>query len=164
MAVPARDAQILERELQVCRRAPESKPASSGNLMSLCRCGMGNKQEELDLHACRAVILLAFWRHARMVPVAGALEWKDVGSSGSAGGGNEEEVLVASWSAESSAWGLMRSWLRIYGTGLKGGQGQVIFLPWSSLTSVPAPLPELQKGKAIIGKEPPAVGDEFENI
>lgn len=46
-----------------------------------------------------------------MVPVTGVLEFlfQDVGSSGSEGGGNEEEVLVARWSAWSSAWGLMRS-------------------------------------------------------
>lgn len=39
-----------------------------------------------------------------------------------------------------------------YGTELKGGQGQVIFLPWSSLTGVPATLPELQMPKVVIGR------------
>lgn len=42
-----RDAQSLERELQVWRRAPEPKPASF-SLMSLCKCRVGNKQEELE--------------------------------------------------------------------------------------------------------------------
>lgn len=42
--------------------------------------------------------------------------------------------------------------LRGYGTGLKGGQEQMICLPRSSLTGVPAPLPELQKAKAVTKK------------
>lgn len=43
---------------------------------------------------------------------------------------------------------------------IKARAGTGDFLPWSSLTVVPAPLPELQKAEAVIGKEPPAVGDD----
>lgn len=47
---------------------------------------------------------------------------------------------------------------------IKGRQGQVIFLPWSSLTGVPATLPELQMPKAVIGRIKNHGDDEFENI
>lgn len=107
MALPAGDAQSQERELQVCRRVPESKPASSEAQHNATVQKWGIKTRVRDMHACRAVVLLAWWRHARMVPVTEMLEWKDVGSSRSAGGGSE--VLVARGSAWSSVWGLMRS-------------------------------------------------------
>ena len=72
-----------------------------------------------------------------MAPMTGVLEWKDTGPLGRTGRGDEEGVSpsmsMTSWRAWSSAWGWMRSRLRAYGSGLKGGQGQVT-LQWGSAT------------------------------
>ena len=74
------------------------------------------------------MILLASQRHGGMAPMTGVLKWKDIGSLGRTGRGDEEvlpSMSMTSWSAWSSAWGWMRSQLRAYGSGLKGGQGEV---------------------------------------
>ncbi|CAN0329528.1 unnamed protein product [Bubo scandiacus] len=55
-----------------------------------------------------------------MTPMTGVLEWKDTGSLGRTGRGDEVGVLpsmsMMSWSAWSSAWGWMRSQPIAYGT------------------------------------------------
>jgi len=64
-----------------------------------------------------------------MAPMTEVLEWKDTGSLGRTGRGDEEGVSpsmsMASWRAWSSAWGWTRSQPRAYGSGLKAGQGRV---------------------------------------
>lgn len=61
------------------------------------------------MHACRAVILLASWRHGGMAPMTAEFERKYTGSLGRTGGGDEKRVSpsvsVTSCSAWGSAWG-----------------------------------------------------------
>jgi len=61
--------------------------------------------------------------------MTGVLEWKDAGSLGRTGRGDEEgvspSVSMTSWSTYSSSCGWIRSRSRAHGSGLKTGQGQV---------------------------------------
>lgn len=70
-------------------------------------------------------MLLASQRCGGKAVMTGVLEWMDAGSLGRTGRGAEEVVSVISWSAWSSTWGWVRSQGRVYGSGLKGGQGEV---------------------------------------
>ena len=79
------------------------------------------------MYVCRAMILLASWRHGRMAPVVGVWEWKNRGSLGKTGRGDKERVSpsmsMTSWSTWSSAWGWMRSQLRAERVRIKGKAG-----------------------------------------
>lgn len=53
-------------------------------------------------HACRAVILLASWRHGGTASTLGVSEWNNIGFLGRTGREDEEGLLplmLTSWSA-----------------------------------------------------------------
>jgi len=124
---------------QVNRRAPEGQhkgtPASKSasleaQLKRLCANthSMGNKQEELEMCACLQGCDLigtteTWWDDSYdwSVGMEGCRLFRK-GRQGRQGGGVALYV-VTSWSAWSSAHRWMRSRLRVYGSGLKGGQG-----------------------------------------
>jgi len=75
------------------------------------------------------MISLISQRCGGMAPVDGVLEWKDTGSLGRMGRGEEEWVSSSVFDhlecMELCLGGWMKSQPRAYGSGLKPGQGQV---------------------------------------